>query len=186
MSRARHAAPLRQASLQMLLLIACDSLSMAAQPGDLRTHSCARPIAEVASPIFAWNSPQQQSAWVSCLQTRMICALIRHGYEGGAPSVTSGETTADMPETHNGAGGPWYIIFIARSLVSTHDTHGQSCFFAQFQNAYGGWVVHKWQLSANGQIVDLPPEVNRSVRNNEWASARSLSAMLWNMFEERQ
>jgi hypothetical protein len=116
----------------------------------------------------------------------MICALIRHDYEGGAPSVTSGQVTSDMPQTDYAEGGPSYVIFIARSLVSAQGGNGQACFFAQFQSAYAGWVVHKWQVSAAGQIVDLPPEVNRSVRHNEWASAKSLSAMLWNMFAEQR
>jgi hypothetical protein len=184
MLSARCAAPLGRASLQILLVIACESVPMQAQAGDLHTHGCAGPIPEVAAPIYAWNSPQQKSAWLSCLETRMICALIRHDYEGGVPSVTSGQLTSDMPGTDYAEGGPSYVIFIARSLVSAQDGH--SCFFAQFQSAHGGWVVHKWQVSAAGQIVDLPPEVNRSVRHNEWASAKSLSAMLWNMFAEQR
>jgi hypothetical protein len=111
----------------------------------------------------------------------MICALIRHD-EGGVPSVISGQTTSDMPATDFAEGGPSYVIFIARSLVSAH---GHSCFFAQFQSAPGAWVVQKWQVTASGEPVDLPPEVNGSVRHNEWASAKSLAAMLWNMFAEQ-
>jgi len=178
MSPARRTAALRQASLQLLLLVVCESVPMAAQSADT-SHSCAQSIAEVSAPVYAWNTPQQKSAWLSCLQSRMICALIRHD-EGGAPSVTSGQVTSDMPASDFAEGGSSYVIFIARSLVSAH---GHSCFFAQFQSAAGGWVVHKWQLTT-GEIVDLPPEVNRSVRHNEWASAKSLAAMLWNMFAE--
>lgn len=178
MSPVRPTAPLRRASLPLLLLMACESVPLQAQPSDARSHSCAQSIAEVAAPVYAWNTPQQKSAWSSCLETRMICALIRQD-EGGVPSVSSGQLTSDMPGTDFTEGGPSYVIFIARSLVSSH---GHSCFFAQFQSASGGWVVHKWEVRAAGEIVDLPGEVNRSVRHNEWASPRSLAAMLWNMF----
>jgi hypothetical protein len=179
MSSARRSAPLRQASLQLLLLLVCESLPASAPAADVRAHSCARSIAEVASPVYAWNTPQQKSAWSSCLETSMICALIRHD-EGADPSVASGQVTTDMSAADFAQGGPSYVIFIARSLVS--GGHGYSCFFAQFQSASGGWVVHKWQVSATGEILDLPSEVNRSVRHNEWASTRSLAAMMWNMF----
>lgn len=179
MSSVRHTAALRQASLQLLLLMVCESAPMPAQPADT-AHSCAQSIAEVASPIYAWNTPQQKSAWLSCLENSMICALIRHD-EGAAPAVISGQVTSDMPASDFAEGGPSYVIFIARSLVSPH---GHSCFFAQFQSAAGGWVVHKWQVAASGELADLPPEVNRSVRHNEWATARSLAAMLWNMLAE--
>jgi hypothetical protein len=185
MSSVRHTAAPRQASLQLLLLMVCESMvcesaPMPAQPPDT-AHSCARSIAEVASPVYAWNTPQQKSAWSSCLQSSMICALIRHD-EGGVPSVVPGQVTSDMPATDFAEGGPSYVIFIARSLVSPH---GHSCFFAQFQSAAGGWVVHKWQVNASGDLVDLPSEANRSVRHIEWATPRSLAAMLWNMFAEQ-
>jgi hypothetical protein len=178
MPPARPTAPLRRASLQLLLLMAWESVPLQAQPGDARSHSCAQSISEVAAPAYAWNTPQQKSAWLSCLERSMICALIRHD-EGGVPSVSAAQLTTDMPGTDFTQGGPSYVIFIARSLVSSR---GHSCFFAQFQSASGGWVVHKWEVRAGGEIVDLPPEVNRSVRHNEWASPRSLAAMLWNMF----
>jgi hypothetical protein len=178
---APRAAPLRQASLQLLLLVICESAPMPGRPADVRAHSCAQSIAEVAAPVYAWNTPQQKSAWSSCLEGSMICALIRHD-EGAVPVVISGQVTSDMPATDFAEGGPSYVIFIARSLVSPH---GHSCFFAQFQSASGGWVVHEWQVSTSGQLVDLPPAVNRSVRHNEWASPKSLAAMLWNMFAER-
>jgi len=181
MSSTRSTAVLRRASLQLLLVMACESVLLQARAADARTHSCAQSIAEVASPVYAWNTPQQKSAWLSCLETSMICALVRHEDEGGAPSVSSGQLTSDMPGTDFAEGGPSYVIFMARSLVSSH---GHSCFFAQFQSGSGGWVVHKWQVSTTGDIVDQPPEVNRSVRHNEWASPRSLAAMLWNMFAE--
>jgi hypothetical protein len=178
MLSARRTAPLRQASLQLLLLVVCESAPLPAQTAAAQAHSCAQSIAEVASPIYAWNTPQQKSAWSSCLESSMICALIRHN-EDGVPSVISGQVTSDMPAADFAEGGPSYVIFMARSLVSPH---GHSCFFAQFQSASGGWVVHEWQVTANGEIVDLPPEVNRSVRHNEWASPKGLAAMLWNMF----
>jgi hypothetical protein len=186
MSPVRRTAAPRQASLQLLLLMVCESMvcesaPMPAQPANTGAHSCAQSIAEVASPVYAWNTPQQKSAWSSCLQSSMICALIRHD-EGGVPSVVSGQVTSDMPATDFAEGGPSYVIFIARSLVSPH---GHACLFAQFQSAAGGWVVHKWQVSASGELVDLPSEVNRSVRHNEWATPRSLAAMLWNMFAEQ-
>jgi hypothetical protein len=178
----RRTAPLPRASLQLLLLVAFEAVPVQAQPADARAHSCAQSIAEVSAPVYAWRTSQQKSAWASCLETSMICALIRND-EGGVPSVSSGRVTTDMPATDYTEGGASYVIFIARSLVSHN--HGYSCFFAQFQSASGGWVVHKWQVPAAGQIVDLPPEVDRSVRHNEWASAKSLAAMLWNMFAEQ-
>jgi hypothetical protein len=181
MSPTRPITPLRRASLQLLLLMACESVPLQAPAADARAHSCAQSISEVASPVYAWNTPQQKSAWLSCLESSMICALIRHDDEGKVPSVRSGQLTSDMPGTDFAEGGPSYVIFIARSLVSAH---GHSCFFAQFQSASAGWVVHKWQVSATGEVVDLPAEVSRSVRHNEWASPRSLAAMLWNMFAE--
>ena len=94
----RPTASLRQASLQLLLLVVCESIAMQAQAADVRAHSCARSIAEVAAPVYAWNTPQQKSAWASCLESSMICALIRHD-EGADPSVTSGQDTSDMPAT---------------------------------------------------------------------------------------